>query len=48
MTARDRTGLRPAAVEVRDGAIPELRALARQMTAELVAQLEQLTALLRA
>jgi hypothetical protein len=35
MLARQRTGLRMAAVEARDGAIPELRALARQMTTEL-------------
>ena len=48
MLARQRTGLRMAAVEARDGAIPELRALARQMTTELQAQIEQLTALLRA
>jgi uncharacterized protein (DUF305 family) len=47
MTARHRTGLRLAAAETRDGANPELRALAQQMTTELQAQLEQLTALLR-
>jgi uncharacterized protein (DUF305 family) len=48
MLARHRTGLRLAAVEARDGAIPELRALARQMTADLLAQLEQMAALLAA
>ena len=48
MLARDRTGLRLAAVEARDGAIPEFRTLAPQMTADLLAQLEQLTALLGA
>ena len=48
MLARHRTALRMAAVEARDGAIPELRTLARQMTTELQAQLEQLTALLGA
>ena len=48
MLARHKTGLRLAAVEARDGAIPELRTLARQMRAELLAQLEQLTALLGA
>jgi hypothetical protein len=48
MLARYRTGLRLAAAEARDGAIPELPTLARQMTADLLAQLEQLAALLRA
>jgi len=48
MLARHKTGLRPAAVEAHDGAIPELRTLARPMRAELLAQLEQLTALLGA
>jgi hypothetical protein len=48
MTDRHRTGLRMAAVEARDGAIPEFRTLAPQMTADLLAQLEQLTALLGA
>jgi uncharacterized protein (DUF305 family) len=48
MTARHRTALRMATAEVRDGAIPELRALARQMTSELQAQLQQMTALLAA
>jgi hypothetical protein len=35
MTARHRTGLRLAAAETRDGANPELRTLAQQMTTEL-------------
>ena len=48
MTARHRIGLRLAAAETRDGADPELRTLAQQMTTELQAQLEQLTALLGA
>jgi uncharacterized protein (DUF305 family) len=48
MLARHRTGLGMAAVEARDGANPELRALARQMTADLQVQIEQLTALLAA
>jgi uncharacterized protein (DUF305 family) len=46
MTARDRASLRMAAVEARDGAIPELRALARRMTTDLQAQIKQMTALL--
>jgi putative membrane protein len=48
MLARHRTALRMAAAEVRDGTIPELRALARRMMTELQAQLEQMAALLRA
>jgi uncharacterized protein (DUF305 family) len=48
MTARHRTGLRMAAAEARDGAIPELRALARRMMTDLQTQIEQMTALLRA
>jgi uncharacterized protein (DUF305 family) len=48
MLARHRTGLRMAAAEAREGAIPELRALARRMTTELRAQIEQMTALLAA
>jgi uncharacterized protein (DUF305 family) len=48
MLARHRTGLGMAAVEARDGATPELPTLARQMTADLLAQLEQLAALLAA
>ena len=46
--ARHRTGLRIAAAEARGGAVPELRALAQQMTTDLQAQIEQLTALLGA
>lgn len=48
MLARHRTGLRMAAAEAREGAIPELRALARRMTTHLRAQIEQMTALLAA
>jgi uncharacterized protein (DUF305 family) len=48
MLARHRAALRLAAAEARDGAIPELRSLARQMTADLLAEIEQMTALLRA
>ena len=43
MQARHRTALRMAAGEARDGAIPELRALARRMMTDLQAQVEQLT-----
>ena len=48
MLARHKTGLRLAAVEARDGAIPELRALARRMITDLQTQVEQMTALLGA
>ena len=48
MTARHRTGLRMAAAEVRDGGVPEVNELARQMTTELQTQLQQMTALLGA
>jgi uncharacterized protein (DUF305 family) len=48
MLARHRTGLRMAAAEAREGAIPELRALARRMMTQLQAQIEQMTALLAA
>ena len=48
MTARHRTGLRMATTEARDGAVPEVRALAREMVAQLQAQLQQMTAWLRA
>ena len=47
MLARHRTDLRIAAAEAR-GTIPELRVLARQMTTHLLAQIEQMTALLGA
>ena len=46
MLARHRTALRMAAAEARDGTTPELRALARQMTTDFQAQIEQMTALL--
>jgi uncharacterized protein (DUF305 family) len=48
MLARHRTALRMAAGEARDGAIPELRALARRMITDLQTQVEQMTALLGA
>jgi uncharacterized protein (DUF305 family) len=37
-----------AAVEARDGGLPEVRGLAREMVAELQAQIRQLTELTRA
>jgi uncharacterized protein (DUF305 family) len=43
MLGRHRTALRMAAGEARDGAIPELRALARRMMTDLQAQVEQMT-----
>jgi uncharacterized protein (DUF305 family) len=46
MLARERTALRMAAAEARDGAIPELRALARRMTTDLQTQVEQMMVLL--
>jgi uncharacterized protein (DUF305 family) len=48
MTARQRTGLRMAAAEARDGGLPEVRELAREMVAELQAQIRQMTELTRA
>jgi uncharacterized protein (DUF305 family) len=48
MTARHRAALRMAAAEARDGGVPEVRALARQMVAELQGQVEQMTAWTRA
>ena len=48
MTARHRTALRMAAAEARDGGVPEVRALAQQMTAELHIQLQQMMAWTRA
>jgi uncharacterized protein (DUF305 family) len=42
MTARHRTGIRMAAAEARDGGVPEVRELARQMLAELQAQVKQM------
>jgi uncharacterized protein (DUF305 family) len=44
MTARHRVGIRMAAAEARDGGVPEVRALARQMIDELRAQVEQMAA----
>jgi uncharacterized protein (DUF305 family) len=44
MTARHRAGIRMAAAEARDGGVPEVRELARQMVVELQAQVEQMTA----
>jgi uncharacterized protein (DUF305 family) len=48
MTARHRAGLRMTAPEARSGGVPEVRELARQMQAELEAQVEQMTAWRRA
>jgi uncharacterized protein (DUF305 family) len=48
MTARQRTGLRMAAVEARDGGLAEVCELAREMVAELQAQIRQMTELTRA
>jgi uncharacterized protein (DUF305 family) len=48
MRARHRTALRMARLEVRDGGVPEVRALARQMAAELEAQVRQMTIWARA
>jgi uncharacterized protein (DUF305 family) len=48
MTARHRAGIRMAAAEAREGGVPEVVELARQMVAELQAQVEQMTAWRRA
>jgi uncharacterized protein (DUF305 family) len=48
MTARHRTASRMAGVEARDGGVPEVRALAREMAAELEAQVRQMTIWARA
>jgi uncharacterized protein (DUF305 family) len=48
MTARHGKALRMARFEERDGGVPEVRALARQMMAELEAQLRQMAAWRRA
>ena len=48
MTARQRTGLRMAAVEGRDGGLHEVRELAREMVVKLQAQIRQMTALTQA
>jgi uncharacterized protein (DUF305 family) len=48
MTTRHQTGIRMAATEARDGGVPEVRELARQMLAELEPQVKQMTAWRRA
>ncbi len=48
MTARHRAGLRMAETEVREGGVPEVRALARQMATRMQSQLRQMTAWNRA
>jgi uncharacterized protein (DUF305 family) len=48
MTGRHRADIRMAAAEARDGGLPEVRELARQMLAELEPQVEQMTAWRRA
>jgi uncharacterized protein (DUF305 family) len=48
MTARHRADIRMAAAEARDGGVPEVRELARQMLAELEPQVKQMTAWRRA
>jgi uncharacterized protein (DUF305 family) len=48
MIARHRKALRMAGFEARDGGVPEVRALARQMIVELETQLRQMTAWKRA
>jgi uncharacterized protein (DUF305 family) len=48
MTARHRAGLRLAAAEAREGGVPEVRELARQMVAEQRFQLAKLTVWRRA
>ena len=48
MTARHQADIRMAAAEARDGGVPEVRELARQMLAKLEPQVEQMTAWRRA
>jgi uncharacterized protein (DUF305 family) len=48
MLARHRADIRMAAAEARDGGLPEVRQLARQMLAELEPQVKQMTAWRRA
>jgi uncharacterized protein (DUF305 family) len=43
ISARHRADIRMAAAEARDGGVPEVRQLARQMLAELEPQVEQMT-----
>ena len=44
MTAWHQKALRMAGFEAHDGGLPQVRALAREMAAELEAQLRQMTA----
>jgi uncharacterized protein (DUF305 family) len=44
MTARHRADIRMAAAEARDGGVPEVRELARQMLVQLEPQVKQMTA----
>ena len=48
MTARHQGGLRLAAAEARDGGVPEVRALARQMLDELQTKIRHMTTWTRA
>jgi uncharacterized protein (DUF305 family) len=48
MTSRHRAAIRLAAAELRAGTVPEARELARQLLAELQAQVQQMTAWTRA
>jgi uncharacterized protein (DUF305 family) len=48
MTSRHRAGIRLAVAELRAGTVPESRELARQLLAELQAQVQQMTAWTRA
>ena len=48
MTSRHRAGIRLATAELRAGTVPEARELARQLLAELQAQVQQMTAWTRA
>jgi uncharacterized protein (DUF305 family) len=48
MKARHRAGTKLAATEARDGSVPAIRQLAEQLLAELQAQIQQMTAWIRA
>jgi uncharacterized protein (DUF305 family) len=48
MTARHRAGSKLAATEVREGSVPEVRQLARQLFADQQAQLAKMTVWKRA
>jgi uncharacterized protein (DUF305 family) len=48
ITSRHRAGIRLAAAELRAGTVPEARELARQLLAELQAQVQQMTTWIRA